>query len=330
MTASLRPMTLGEILDRAIQIYRSRFAMLAGIAAIPTVFLLLLEFFNEFWWRIPVPRLGILFGVLNLGLVFYLLGYFHISSIAQYLLWPAMIDLSSDEALGKRSTFRGSVRTCAKRGWAHFGLGLLLILIVLVIPEVVSTLLSAIAAMMQEEVFHIDTSQFGSFSITMTASILFGTVAYFWLCSRMLLSWPVQVRERVSIRGSIRRGWSLSRGAWRRVFAAQLFAVIAWWALNFLAAATLRSVFLALRHSVLPHLSVRVLIVVLHLGRSTVDLLIWPILPIALSVIYYDQRIRQEGFDIEMMMQAAGMNGSEPSTPVVLPFAAVDSGEQLS
>jgi hypothetical protein len=33
---------------------------------------------------------------------------------------------------------------------------------------------------------------------------------------------------------------------------------------------------------------------------------------------YYDQRIRQEGFDIELMMQAAGMNagGSVPGIAV--------------
>lgn len=43
---------------------------------------------------------------------------------------------------------------------------------------------------------------------------------------------------------------------------------------------------------------------------------------------YYDQRIRQEGFDIEIMMQPAGINASEAYAGAVLPIAAVESAEQ--
>jgi hypothetical protein len=35
-----------------------------------------------------------------------------------------------------------------------------------------------------------------------------------------------------------------------------------------------------------------------------------PVFPIALTLFYYDQRIRQEAFDIERMMEAAGMNAT--------------------
>jgi hypothetical protein len=40
-----------------------------------------------------------------------------------------------------------------------------------------------------------------------------------------------------------------------------------------------------------------------------------PLFPIAITLFYYDQRIRHEGFDIEMMMNAAGMNA--PVNPVL-------------
>jgi hypothetical protein len=39
-----------------------------------------------------------------------------------------------------------------------------------------------------------------------------------------------------------------------------------------------------------------------------------PILPIALTLFYYDQRIRHEGYDIERMMETAGMNGDAALT----------------
>jgi hypothetical protein len=38
-----------------------------------------------------------------------------------------------------------------------------------------------------------------------------------------------------------------------------------------------------------------------------------PIYPIAITLFYYDQRIRLEGYDIERMMDAAGMNAPEAS-----------------
>jgi hypothetical protein len=40
-----------------------------------------------------------------------------------------------------------------------------------------------------------------------------------------------------------------------------------------------------------------------------VTIAIGPIYPIAITLLYYDQRIRHEAFDLEQMMKAAGMTG---------------------
>jgi hypothetical protein len=37
-----------------------------------------------------------------------------------------------------------------------------------------------------------------------------------------------------------------------------------------------------------------------------------PVYAIALVLFYYDQRVRQEGFDIEMLMRQAGMDAEPP------------------
>jgi hypothetical protein len=49
------------------------------------------------------------------------------------------------------------------------------------------------------------------------------------------------------------------------------------------------------------------------MATALVSVLIGPIYPIALTLFYYDQRIRHEGYDIERMMDAAGLNA--PATP---------------
>jgi hypothetical protein len=51
-----------------------------------------------------------------------------------------------------------------------------------------------------------------------------------------------------------------------------------------------------------------------------VSTLTGPIYTIAITLFYYDQRIRLEGYDIERMMDAAGMTapvlaGDSPMTP---------------
>jgi hypothetical protein len=40
---------------------------------------------------------------------------------------------------------------------------------------------------------------------------------------------------------------------------------------------------------------------------AAVSTLPGPVFPIALTLLYYDQRIRKDGFDIEWMLQSAGL-----------------------
>jgi len=48
-------------------------------------------------------------------------------------------------------------------------------------------------------------------------------------------------------------------------------------------------------------------------SEAAISTLLAPIFPIALTLFYYDQRIRHEGYDIERMMDAAGMNAPKSS-----------------
>ena len=47
-----------------------------------------------------------------------------------------------------------------------------------------------------------------------------------------------------------------------------------------------------------------------------------PIYATGFTLFYYDQRVRKEGFDIEWMMQAAGLN---PAAQILSPEAAHDA-----
>jgi hypothetical protein len=73
--------------------------------------------------------------------------------------------------------------------------------------------------------------------------------------------------------------------------------------------------------------------VVAEIVRVIVDfvlqVLLAPISAIALVLFYYDQRIRKEGFDIEWMMQQAGLTQPAPplseASNISAPFARPDT-----
>jgi hypothetical protein len=56
-------------------------------------------------------------------------------------------------------------------------------------------------------------------------------------------------------------------------------------------------------------------LIVQQIGVFLTNAFIGPIYAIGLTLFYYDQRIRKEGFDIEWMMQAASLTPSVPPTP---------------
>ena len=100
MTAPLRPMSLGEILDRIIQIYRSRFVAFALVAAIPTLIMDFILFADETWIHVaslvqPSWTKG--------GLFFWnsmvWLGFYQIFNVFYLLFEPAMIKIASGSVL---------------------------------------------------------------------------------------------------------------------------------------------------------------------------------------------------------------------------------------
>jgi len=51
-----------------------------------------------------------------------------------------------------------------------------------------------------------------------------------------------------------------------------------------------------------------------------------PYSAIVLTLLYYDQRIRREGYDVERMMDAAGLNPNAAETAAPLPVSVLEAG----
>lgn len=46
------------------------------------------------------------------------------------------------------------------------------------------------------------------------------------------------------------------------------------------------------------------------LEQGVIDTLVGPILPISMTLLYYDQIVRKEGYDLEKMMEDAGLTAA--------------------
>jgi len=53
--------------------------------------------------------------------------------------------------------------------------------------------------------------------------------------------------------------------------------------------------------------------------------IVGPLLTIAMTLFYYDQRVRREGFDLELMMAALQPGATLPDTPPAAAAAAPNS-----
>ncbi|MGD0858490.1 MAG: glycerophosphoryl diester phosphodiesterase membrane domain-containing protein [Terracidiphilus sp.] len=330
MNEPLRPSSLSEILDRAAQLYRSRFLVFLGISVFPTALVLavgcliapLYAWVSSNGAGSRAPWAEILAGLLLAGAVLVaipvLLG-------ATALAMAAMSHAVSRAYMGEKTTIRDAYKAVWRRGWHYVWLLILEGLIIGVAPMAVwfgLLALTAYAAILAQD------SGLSGNSVAVISGFPAGllTVALVcyvvWMLLRLSLAFPACVIENIGAWAAVKRSSRLSKGTKGRIFVLYLLAAVLTWILSIAIVLTLAIVVGLTAYS-------------LHLKQTQIDLvmgivayavafgvqaLIRPIYGIALTLFYYDQRIRQEGFDIEWMMQQAGLVAPPPSEPEAAPW----------
>ena len=299
MTAEMRPMTLGEILDRTFQIYRSRFRFFLAIGALPALAML------------AVFALGlILDGLLSQTTLpsSTKLGLEHITaslpmdaweSLFRFAAWPMVIYAAAQILFEEKPTFRATVSDCTGR-WRNWIVASILLW---VIWDGLPALIYRIPLLARARSNAMLSMARGLSSIGEWPRDLFflsaGWLAALVLSVTLWFCVPVWTLEPLTLRSVLSRGRALVKRARRRV-------MITWFLMSALGWILMGSVsflvFLLLRSFLLPQrldLYFAVFRVGLLIPEFTVSILIAPLFPIALTLFYYDQRIRHEGFDIE-------------------------------
>ncbi len=330
MRANLRPMNLGEILDRTFQIYRAKFLTFVAIAALPATVIIALEAANRLWWGLtPEPFRGDIPLALLQGSI-YSVAIYQIALPLHLLVWPAYAYLSSKLIFeeGSRLTVAAFRGNAGWRTWLWMAVSIWGI--VLILPELIMTGLFIAFYFFESEVMKVSSTVEDWFMPTLLC-ILFaiGGIVFFWLSSAFFFVIQVKSMEGMTVGKALRRSWTLSKGCRIKTIFVRCSLFVIGWSLNVM----LLTLFAIILWTIvrffgvwLPHYR-NLNTAIGFFTAFTISVLFGPIFPIGLTLIYYDQRIRHEGYDIERMMDAAGLNAPATSTSEGAPAAPAEATE---
>jgi hypothetical protein len=268
VTSVLRPLTVGELLDRTFFLYRGHFRVFLGMAALPNLVPLAFQlsrlviepgpggFLFEIFW-IPASLLVYLVTIaVSQGAT--------IIAVSQIQLGR---DTSIAEAFAAVRSRIGDLSVIVLGMSVRIGLGILL----LIVPGIV-------------------------------------------LSIRWALTVPVAVLEHRGLRESLARSSELTKGHRWRVFLISGLIIVLIYIVALLVQVPLMVVLGVSQGQPLRpgELSPSAQIAIPVAGFLTQSVLS-PIMTIALSLVYYDERVRKEAFDLEHMMQQLDAAAGAPS-----------------
>jgi hypothetical protein len=276
----LRPLSLGEILDRTFTLYRRNFLLFMGIAGIPALLPLALNLVQLFSGnaavygqapaRNPLASIPLLLISMFVGLVAYLF------SQGGTILAVTDLYLGRETGIGQ-----------------SFG-------------RMSGNLLSLLGVVLLNGVV---------IGLGMLALLIPGI----YLACRLLVCVPAALIEDRGPRESLSRSFELTRDSAGRAFlilvlnAILAIAISSTFTFPFLLAVGLT----AQQHN--PGLT-RMLTALMQVSATIGSVLVTPILLIATSVFYFDLRVRKEGFDLQFMLDPTSerVTRSQGSMPSIL------------
>jgi hypothetical protein len=314
----LRPLSLGEILDRVFTLYRNHFALFAGVMAIPAAVQIPTNLYSFSIWGKMVrleaghappfdPGMFVMFYLVVLPVIL-VVGTLGLGAISLAV---------SDVYLGRVATIRGSYQKALRRFWRLLGLlialGLILAGVGIVFAVGLSLLFGLFAATGMGANLGAGTGiavilLFTSFVVVVAAAAIF-------VCMVFSLVIPALLLEDGSVGGALRRSIELTRGRRWHIFLGILLMVFVSYAVILI----FQGPFLvAMGLFMLKGVPPMWLTLGTSISAACGSAVSSPLSMIALVLYYYDQRVRKEGFDLQHML-AQIESGRQPAPSGFVP-----------
>jgi hypothetical protein len=307
---SMRPLSIGELLDRTFSIYRSRFWLFAGISSVSaTVYTLanaasmLVGHFVRAKYGASIEVVSRMIGSYVAAIVFFLVT----ASVTQ----AAAVMALSEVYQGRETTVQGALRATVGKWYRYLGIALwqtwsyVWVPLLLIVPGFLLFRFRTKTGLEVLGGFLIFAGAIGGFA--------YGVIAYL----RNSLGVPASLIEGLTVRQSMRRSKVLAAGSKGRLFVVLLIAGVLLYVAAILEAPLN---FIMMASPLKEHVVLEVVtLVVMFVSRTLVS----PVAMLGLTLVYFDQRVRKEAFDLFLMM------GPEIAATPVMPVAAAVVSQEL-
>ncbi len=322
MNERLRPSTLGEILDRTFQLYRNHFWRFVGIGALPLLATLLLGVPALAIFAIPGIALGASTHPVTIirGIAF-ALAYLVFLPVYLGAYAVSIAGITEGTAIAQRGeafTIRGALKSAWPRFWTYLWYLLLQVILAFVVPFCAAgILIGPLIYLIVRSGTGIGAGIALGFLAVILGTAMIGVIA--WLLLSFAMGMAVCAVEKKSAWESLKRAWRLSPGTRGRIFVLYLLIsalkVVIIMMSYFLALMLIAVVSVLGHNPAIAAVAIAIGVVVYLIGAFGTQIALLPVPWIALTLFYFDQRIRKEGYDIEWMMQQAGLTPA-PTAPV--------------
>lgn len=319
-TVELRPLSLGELLDRTFSLYRKHFWVFVGIVAIPAAFaiperMLLLNLQGSIFTMTPgrppaMPSPGFVAGFFG--------GYFAlliVFAVVYSVGVGAATCAVADAYLGRASTVRGAYAKIRGKFWKLLGVicNVWLRLLGIFVPGIgvgIGAIVGVTVASGNQNNPLVIAVMFLLFALVYVATL----VVCVWFALRYAIVIPVLMIEDLGVLDTIRRSVFLTKGRRGHIFLGLFVGgIIAYVGIIvFQMPFTIATMIAAMRGHWPLWLEFT------SAAASAVGLaLAGPISMIVTVLLYYDARIRKEAFDLQFMISS--LERPAPATGTVSP-----------
>ena len=323
----LRPLALSELLDELFRMYRRNFALMVTAALaleLPALTFNILSgqyktfgFFLNAFSNISNPDRLDTIAPPQTNYLYVVIGY-----VVILLLLPVstglLVRLTTDVAMGRPTTFAGAFRRTLRRYMALaaydllVGLAALAVLVVLLLVIFGGIALASAASNANAAV------------IVATVLIALGLlvaamIAAAWLGIRLVVAVPAMLEEGLGPIAAVRRSWRLVQGSFWRIVG----IVVVVYVLAQVVQSALTAVF-GLLALFIPGLSGDARGALLLVALTAVQVIVGPIFAIAVSLLYFDLRVRKDAFELDQLAGAVSplpppVPSASPLPPPIMP-----------
>ena len=277
---SIRPMGFTDILDTTFSLYRNHYRLFLGISAV--YFFSHIAFSTFTHWVMSFCEL-----------------------VVPVLCYGGLTFASAQAYLRRHITARSAFKQVKHRIWSYLGSVILWCLVVGAPAMFIFAVPSIIPI--------IGVSGVLTTIIGIPAIIIVGILFAIYFATRWAFYTQAVMVEETSATNALRRSGELVKGAWWRVFGIMVAILLIYLMIELILLTSSTLIFAlsgianeinlleVIRRTIWePHGEIEGILHLLHAIQTAIAALTMPIPAIGFTLLYFDRRIRKEGFDIEM------------------------------